>query len=323
MKRRARAWVIAVAVIAVLGGVILVAGFTLRPSEVVLEAVNAEGRSMALTSAPYPAVTRGGKPVLPFGDLRFRGWAWLVSGDRLSLTYNDMLSVTAYEDQFKGSCPPSVDPEAVKAMVGAIYAVKYPYAKQRIDLPFEPVGSFYAADLPGDGIIMVRLEPGKIPAEVHATINGEPIPVHELTPREAVAIQMQGEPVQTYLHDMLEDKVIRNDVQAVLAETDEQRAAALDGACAVIGEMLVAYKARHGAYPASLAGLVTVPEAICSRLPLNPYSVEEQLGLEADAAILPATVTYDPAAPELVRVVQQGVGASGKEAPAAGFEPAT
>jgi hypothetical protein len=306
MKRRARAWVIAAAVIAVLGGAVLLAAFALRPGEVRFDAYDAAGHSIAWAALPYPALGSGGQP-LPLAGPRPAGWMWVSSGETLSLQYGALLSEVEYAEQLKATCPASADPEEVAASARYMFAVRYPGATEAIDLPCHPSGSFYAADLPGGGLAVIRLEPGKTPAKVQATLGGAELAVREITPREAVAIQMQGAPpAASGLPDTLEDRVIRNDVQAVLAETDEQRAAALDGARVVIGEMLAAYKARHGAYPDSLAGLVAVPEAICSRLPLNPYSVDEQLGLEADAASLPATVAYDPATPELVRVVQQG-----------------
>lgn len=265
-------------------------------SEVIVEAVDGNGYSMAWVAAPYPlAVYEGRRWPRPWEPTP-QGWAWSSVGDFLSLEYPGPLSDDSFDPEASPVCQIDADPREMAAMVNHAFAIRYPGANTAIGTPLHPTGEFFSTELPQGGQVFLRLPRGSSPAEVTATLGDR---VFVLTKTESLVVlklMLEGKRLeQSSSERMLEDEVIWADCGSCIArERPDDMAVAYAQAVQALNMVLVKYEECHGSYPQALVDLITVPGAVISRLPLNPYAIESQLGLEADLPPGTPTVKYVP-----------------------------
>jgi len=221
------------------------------------------------------------------------GWHVFGCGEPLGLFYQGPLSDDSVDPLNPGVCE-GVDPAAAAAAVCYDYAVRFPppinlktgerQPVWRCSFPMYPHDSFYAIELPGACLIIIRLPAVATPAEIYAEWRGVR---YDLQPTEALTVarwMMEGEPSPYETPpERLEARIAWLDTRALIANADgdsETQAQLFDEAAAIVEDCIAKYRERHGDDPASLSALVTVPGAVVARLPCNPYAPDRQLGLD-------------------------------------------
>lgn len=225
------------------------------------------------------------------------GWTVFGCGEPLNLELGWPLSNDEYNPLDQGTCGEGVDPAAAAALTNNSAYLRYGFSTKPCPDPAHPSGEFFSTELPGGGTAILRLPAGTAPHEVYTEWRGEQYPMARLEIVDAARLMLMGEADPDHTEGWLETAVAQVDCATViaLADGDQDRLAELlPEAAAVVNRCIEKYRERHGVYPATLAGLTTIPGAVIARLPYNPYHYDQQLGLEDMAEPLEHTVVYIP-----------------------------
>lgn len=255
-------------------------------------AKDASGYWMAMSAFDYSPGTQNLS-----GRSSQQGWSTFGTGEPLNLKLGGPLSNDNYDPLAPVSCGEGVDPAQMAALVNSEVCIRYPNCVTRCPWPPHPSGDFYASELPGGALTILRLPAGTNPAEIYTQWRGEQYPMPHVEIAEVAQMLWLGKESIGDDPRSLELEVSSVDIRTVIAadrkDPDLQAAILLD-ATEVINRCIEKYHERHGEYPAELADLTSIPGAVIARLPYSPYHYDRQLGLENLPATADHTVVYIP-----------------------------
>jgi len=236
------------------------------PDTVWIVAEDAAGYLMALGMLGYHLAPTGGRDDL--------GWNSFVTGEPLELVYPGPLSSPDVDPLKPAECPEGVDPAAAAALANCEMLVRSPYGLA-CPWPGDPSGELFTAELPGGGQAYLRLPAGKIPAQANAVYQAK---AYALKPIDALRfarqmIRAESDDAADRINGAsLEAQVAWCNCHSLVAHADgEGQKEAFFQVSKVLGNLLDAYRERHGSYPGTFQGLTKIPGGVIARLPWNPY----------------------------------------------------